>query len=223
MAVEALTDTQTNFVARATPEDLRQWEIGYFTTFPNQMLKINSAIMGQNWESVAPYRDGGRLRFPNYAGDLTARNSEPVDPFATFTVQLYWQVLGQARLPDLFDLSFVDESRLFVLGTGDEPDLPEDRLRTWQNPVNGTTYGAITFPDRTTSGEAMIARAARMTAWSNYCDGEARTATEEDDCDPNIDQGSRDFVTSGLLDYIELMRVMTDLTPMMDHGDPFDL
>ncbi len=221
MAIEALTDTRTNFVSRATPEDIRQWEIGYFTTFPDQLLRINAAIMGQSWDRVGPYAQNGRLRFPNYAGDLRERNDSPVDPFATFSIQLYWQVLGQARFPRLFDRSFIDESRLFFTG-GDAPDLPPERTRTWSDPTSGYTFAALDFPDRITAGEEMIDRAVRLTAWSNFCDEDASTEATEDDCDPNVDQGSRDFVTFALIDYLELMRVVADLTPLMDYGDPLD-
>jgi hypothetical protein len=221
MAIEALTDNETNFVARATPEDIRQWEIGYFTTFPDQLLTINSAIMSSNWERVGPYNQRGQLVFPNYAGDLSEDHGRPVDPFATFTVQLYWQVLGQARFPSGFDQSFLNHSRLFVEGLGATPNLPEERLVRYHDPFNGTTYIAVRYDDGG-SGAAMLDRALTMTRWSNHCDDAELTETTADDCDPNIDQGSRDFVTTRLNQYVELIRAMADLTPMMDYGSPYN-
>lgn len=222
MAIEALTDNSTNFVARATPEDIRQWEVGYYTTFPDQLMAINAAIMGQDWSRVAPYRRGGELAFPNYAGDLSQTHDAPVDPFATFTVQLYWQVLGQARFPTGFDRRFVDESRIYVEGTGAEPNLPEERKVRYRDPFNGTTYVALRY-DGDGAGAAMLDRVLRMTRWSNFCDADAETESTDDDCDDRIDQASRDFVSAQIPSYVELIRVMADLTPMMEHGDPYDL
>ncbi len=221
MAMEALTDTQTNFVARSTPEDIREWEVGYYSTFSKQLHRINAAIMSGDWSAVGPYIQGGRLQFPNYAADMVESHARPVDPFATFSVQLYWQVLGQARFPNNFNRSFVDESRLFIMGTGNAPDIDPERLVTYTDPLSGYTYGAISFDEQPGAGQSMIERAYRLTRRSDFCDEDTSTETTADDCEA-IDERSKAFVTTNLIDYLELLRVVADITPMMSYGNPYN-
>ena len=73
--------------------------------------------------------DDGHLRFPDYAADELGYRSDVLDPFASFTIELYWQVLGQARLRNAFGLSFASDARVFVLGTGATPEV--SRLTSW--------------------------------------------------------------------------------------------
>ena len=221
MAIEALSDSSTNFVARATPEDLRQWEVGYYNTFGDQLTRISTAMMSQNWSSVGPYLSNGVLVWPNYAGDLAQTHQAPVNPFATFTVQLYWQVLGQARFHDNFDQSFVDESKVFVLGTGMAPALPAEALVTFVDPLSGMEYGSLKFDGKVGSGQAVIDRANKMKSWSNFCDASGETANTADDCDGSVDQANRDYVTGFFLDHVEMVKLMTELSPMMNYSNPY--
>ncbi len=221
MAIEALSDSETNFVARSSPEDIRQWEVGYYSTFSEQIAKISAGIMSKDYSYIGPYMDlGGIMKFPNYAGALDEAHV-PVDPFATFTIQLYWQVMGQARFFDNFDQSFRDESRVFLLGTGVQPDLPEERLIRVRDPRSGLTYGAIRYPGEVGAGEALLERALQMLRWSTMCDGDESTAVVDDDCDPQFPQGQRRRVDPELLDHFELIKVMADLAPMMEFGSPY--
>lgn len=222
MAIEALSDSSTNFVARATPEDLRQWEISYYSTFGEQIARINEAMLSQEWSRVGPYYEDGKLKFPNYAGRLDEAHNAPVDPYATFTVQLYWQVLGQARFIDNFDQSFRDESRVFVIGSGSAPDIDPERLVTFTDPQSGITYGALRFPGRTGGAHAVLSRAMRLLPVSSYCDEGQKTPIADDDC-ANATPGFRNRADYALLDHIELIKVLADLSPMMGLGNPYDL
>ncbi len=224
MAIEALSDSSTNFVARATPEDLREWEVGYFTTFSEQIGRINRAIMSGDFAQIGPYVGfGGRLRFPNYAGVMEEEHVEPVDPYATFTVQLYWQILGQARFISTFDQSFRDESRVFVVGTGAAPDIDAERLTTFMDPTTGMTYAALRYEDRTGGATASLERANTLLRRSNYCDDEEKSAQTTDDCEPGISGTLRIRADVELLDHIELVKVLADIAPVMETGNPFDL
>jgi hypothetical protein len=224
MAIEALTDTQTNFVARSTPEDIRQWEVGYSSTFPDQMLELNSAIMSQSWGKFAPYLKDGQLHFPDYANPIPVSHAQPVDPYATFTVQLYWQVLGQARFPDAYGRSFLDESRIFLMGTGAAPDLDPTRLATFKDPWTGYTYGAGKMEHgagQDGSGEAMIERANLLLRRSDRCDDSLATLSTIDDCVAGLSAFDRAEATTELRDYIELIKVIADLSPHMSYGNPY--
>ena len=52
MAIQALTDSETYFVARATPEDIREWKVGFFSTFRDQLLEINRALMAGDYTAL---------------------------------------------------------------------------------------------------------------------------------------------------------------------------
>jgi hypothetical protein len=221
MAIEALSDSTTNFVGRSSPEDIREWEISYYSTFPDEIGRINTAILGQGWERIAPYYEDGQLLFPNYAGALDEEHEDIVDPFATFTVQLYWQVLGRARFPDNYDVSFVEQSRIFILGTGAEPDIVPERLATYSDPLSGHVYGAIRY-DGEGAAENMLLRANAMKARSDLCDNEDETATLDDDC-RSVEAGlTRAGVTAALLDWHEVLKTMVLVDSHMDFGDPYD-
>lgn len=225
MAIEALTDTSTNFVARSTPEDIREWEVGYANTFPNQILDLNSAIVGQSWGKFAPYLDGDDVMFPDYTNPTPATHAQPVDPYATFTIQLYWQVLSQARFPTAYGRNFVDESRVFILGTGHAPDLDQGRLVTITDPWTGYTYGAGMMEHGSTAenggGESMIEHANTLLRRSNMCDEDSSTTTTDDDCVSGLSRGQKIKATNGLQDYIELIKVVADLAPKMQYGNPY--
>ncbi len=221
MAIEALTDSSTYFVARSTPEDIREWEVSYYNTFPDQIARLSQAIMSQDWETVGPYMEGGELHFPNYGGDLSDEHATPIDPFATFTIQLYWQVLGQARFPNNYDRSFIQESRIFEVGSGRQIDLDEDRLTTFTDPDSGITYGAIHYTDRETAGDLMLQRARCLDAVGN---GEG---DPEDEC-PAFADGLPSRMPNPatarfeLDNYVELLEILADLSTVMDYGDPYN-
>ena len=226
MAIEALSDSTTNFVARATPVDLRQWEVSYYSTFAPQIAQINRAIMAGDYSRVAPYVSRRQLYFPNYTGALDETHDLPVDPFATFSVQLYWQVLGQARFPTNYDRSFIDDSRIFIVGTANAPDLDPDRIATLFDPISGQTFGALRIDGSEGAGEAMIASANHMLAYSTLCDDDEATANDDDDC-KSIPSDAGMFLTEEVAtrEYratLQLFRVVADLTVAMDYGDPYN-
>ncbi|MCA9539517.1 MAG: zinc-dependent metalloprotease [Myxococcales bacterium] len=223
MAIEALSDSETNFVARSSPEDLREWEISYYTTFGEQIDRISSALMSQNYAGVGPCLVDGKLKFPNFTGTLDdeCAGNAIIDPFATFSVQLYWQVLGQARFFGNYNQSFRDESRVFVIGTGREPTLDKDRLITFTDPTSGMTYGAIRYADHIGSGHAVLDRALKILRNSSWCDSEEGTVDNTDDCNAGLPPVGRRAADPELLDHIELIKVMADLSPMMDFGNPY--
>lgn len=221
MAIEALTDTRTNFVARSTPEDIREWEIGFVNTFPEQYKKLNTALMKQDFSAVGPYLDGDEVRYPDYTGDLDTARAGVVDPRATFTIQLYWQVMGQARLPNSYDQSFVDESRVWLEGTGRGPMLGDGEKVEFREPRTGYVYAAADLDDEVEgAAEAMIRRANLLMSKSEYCDDAGVTQLTEDDCEA-VEGRVREEATRELMAYIELIKVMEDLGPMLEYGDPY--
>ena len=220
MAVIALTDTRTNFVGRSTPEDIREWEVGYYNTFPEQIARINSAMMSQDFSQIGPYLENGVVKYPNYTGDMAQSNSGLVNPFATFSIQLYWQVLGQARFFSNFDQSFLDDSTVFVLGSGAAPTIDESKLYTFKDPVTNITYAAYKFDDHVGGGQDVLRRANAMRSRSNLCDSTNASSSTDDDCISS--SFSKDRADSEMKSHVEMIKVMADLNPMMRYGNPFN-
>lgn len=217
MAIEALTNADTFFVGRGSPEDLREWAVSYYSTFAPQLNELNRAIMSQDWDSMAPYMESDELTWPNYAGPLAARHTgDVVDPYAGFTIQLYWSLLGQLRFVDNWDPGFVDESRIWVLGSGDEPAIDVSELVTFRDPVSGITYGARRY-DGVGAAEALLERANRMLARSTYCDN-PDTAI----CPNPHDNWTREAVDVELAKTVELIKVMPSFGWMPYIGSPYN-
>ena len=221
MAIEALSDTRTNFVARSTPEDIREWEVGYFNTFGDQLLQLNQALMGQDYSTIGGYLDGNQLHFPDYSGDLDQVNTSIVDPYATFTIQLYWQVLGQARFPQGYDQSFMEDSRIWIRGLGNAPEIDEEYLVSFRDPWTGYVYETTTKGGESSAGQAMIDRANYLLARTDYCDDEDRTETPDDDCVDGVTSADRAAATNELRNYMELIQAIAYITPRLSHGNPY--
>jgi len=222
MAIEAMSDSNTNYVGRSTPEDIREWRVSYFNTFAEPIAKVSTALMAQDWSRVAPYLESGEVKFPNYAGALTEVHAQPINPSATFTIQLYWQVLGKARFVSNFDPSFAEESRVFEMGSGLEPTLPADELVTFTDPWSRLTYGAVSYPDHEGSGAAAIRHANMLLARSTYCDVDASTATLDDDCVAASGTYTPEALASQLRSYAELVKSMVHIDTIMEWGNPYD-
>jgi hypothetical protein len=213
MAMYALSDSETNYVARSTPEDIREWQIGFYSTFSDQIHKVNTAIMNQDWSKVAPYYEGGELRWPNYTGDLNTTHDRPVNPYATFTVQLYWQVLGLARFQKTYDQRFFEESQIWIKGTGNEPTLVGTATVEFADPVMGTTYVARMGNGELYAGQALLERAQSMYLHSSYCQGVTCQ-------DPQGDH-TRESVSVELRKVTQLINALTTVQRRMRFGNPY--
>ena len=176
MAIFALTDSETNFVARSSPKDLREWKVGYFNTFRDQILNVNRALMAQDYSVVGPYLEDGEVKYPNYSGALTTPNNtggnQLVDPAAGFTVQLYWNLLGNIFFSGNFDDQFALESSIWLYDA-DSEFAPEDRIAKFRDPDSFFTYAAIEY-DGAGAAEQMLARANELFAVSDLCSDENR-------------------------------------------------
>lgn len=219
MAIHALSDSRTNFVGRSTPEDIREWEVGYYNTFPEQIARLNAAMMSQDFSQVGPYWENGELKHPNYAGGLEESHSGTVNPYATFSIQLYWQVLGQARFFSNFDQSFVDDSAVFVLGSGTAPDVEVSKLYLFDDPTTGIVYAAYKFDGRVGAGHDILKRANLIKARSGYCDTHSKSDTSDDDCVSST--FSKERASAELLNELQMIKVMADLNPLMRFGNPY--
>jgi hypothetical protein len=84
---------------------------------------------------------GAKLMTPSWAQNNPA-TAKPriIDPAAGFTTQLYAALYGLAGFPASFDQSFVESSRIFVVGNGEAP-VPDAALM----PTPGTAGAEATY------------------------------------------------------------------------------
>src|SRR6185295_18260132 len=54
MAMEALTDASTNFVARDTAEDIREWRISFYDNYSDVMDDFFGGMLAQDYQAYAP-------------------------------------------------------------------------------------------------------------------------------------------------------------------------
>jgi hypothetical protein len=230
-AIMTLTRSDTNFVGRATPEDVREWLVGYYGTFTDQMLKLNYSMMSEDWSKTGPYIANGELKWPSYTGPLDVDVSTlgtPVTPFATFTVQMFWQVLGQIgwngrygavhHFNENFTRSFSDESNLLIKSAGNADIFGSSPTIEFTDPISGLTFFTKDYTainnGRPTAAEGMIDRANRMFKHSSYCDLGLS-------CEEPSGGWSKVAVDTEMGKYVQLMRIVADLNSLYVYGHPF--
>jgi hypothetical protein len=129
-AIEVLTDSQAYFTGRDTSTDVRLYAIGYVLPFRNQLLEKFGSLLSGDYRSLAPAlsEDGSSVQKPSWTLDPAALDRQRLlDPATGFTLQLYAGVYGLAGFPSTYDQSFVDATRVFVVGNGEAP-VPDSQL-----------------------------------------------------------------------------------------------
>ena len=219
MAMEAMMDSETNFVARANPIDIREWKVSYYNTFSESIRRIHAALQSGDWSRVGPYLDGNKkLVFPNYAGKLDELHANAVDPAADFTVQLYFALLGQANFMANFDRHFLDESQIWIEGTWKAPSLPAEATVSFVDPDTGLIYAALNRPIG--AGAAMIAHANLLRARSASCDATQLTAFTADDCVAGLKPEERAAADADMRKYLQLLQSIAEMSVAMQYGSP---
>ncbi len=226
LAMMAMSDSNTNFVARANPIDLREWRVSYYNTFSDNVRAINAAMQSGDWSRVGPYLDKGKIRFPNYTAALGQKHVAPVDPAADFTIQLYFSLLGQARFMTNFDRRFVDEAQVWIVGNWKAPEVGAQDQVTFTDPDSGLIFGALNRENG--AGAAMVAQANLLRSRSDLCDegpgGDSapKTATLADDCDLDVSGDDAVRATAGMRDYVQLIKAVAEMSFAMEYGSPLD-
>jgi hypothetical protein len=104
--------------------------------FRNQLLEKFGALLAGDYGSLAPRlsTDGRTVvkkswTLDGIAADQTGPQPAPplIDPATGFTLQLYAGVFGLSGFPSTFDQSFVDATRIFIVGNGEAP-VPDAQL-----------------------------------------------------------------------------------------------
>ena len=143
LAVQVLTDPETNFLGRDTSADVRQYQLNYYTSFAPSMRGLLRGLLSDDWSAIGARGMGrGALRFPTPIelanGGATG---SPIDPAASFSLQMYASVLGMALIPQTFDQSYMNESRIHVQGGAEGVSLTGPTVE-FVDPASGLTYVA---------------------------------------------------------------------------------
>ncbi|WP_053236233.1 zinc-dependent metalloprotease [Sandaracinus amylolyticus] len=148
IALQVLVDPTTYFLGRDTDADIRQYQINFGSSFGPSLTAFMEGVLAEDWTVVAPRDVSGELRYPT---PLEMQNgtmpSTPVDPNASFSIQLYSAVYGMAYIPQTYDQTFLNRSRIFVRGGAEEVEIdPTLPVIEFLDPESGLTYVAVSYP-----------------------------------------------------------------------------
>jgi hypothetical protein len=132
IALDTMSQMQAYFTGRDTSVDVRQYAIGYFIPYRRQIEEKFGALFSNDSQSLAPYFktvNGNVLpQNPSWVmADPTIVKKDKIDPVTGFTIQLYAGVYGLSSFTSGFDHTFIDTTKIYVIGNG-EADVPEDQL-----------------------------------------------------------------------------------------------
>lgn len=136
VALDILSQSQAYFIGRDTSTDVRKYAIGYILPFKSQIEEKIGALLASDFSSIAPYFTNKQTTVNNPGWALDSQNlaaragqTELIDPAGGFTLQLYAGLYGLSAFPTTFDHSFIDTTRIFVVGNGEAP-VPDSELLT---------------------------------------------------------------------------------------------
>jgi len=136
VALDELSQSQAYFTGRDTSTDVRKYAIGYILPFKAQIQEKIGALLASDFTSIAPYFNTAKTAVNNPGWALNSANlaargtpTDLIDPAGGFTLQLYAGLYGLSAFPTTFDHSFVDTTRIFVVGNGEAP-VPDSELLT---------------------------------------------------------------------------------------------
>jgi len=122
-ALDVLSQSQAYFTGRDTSTDVRQYAIGYVLPFKAQLEEKLGAMFAQDYQSFAPSWPSSSTEPPTMASwlmdDPSANRGELIDPQAGFTLNLFAGVYALAAFPGTYDHSFIDNTKIFVIGNGE--------------------------------------------------------------------------------------------------------
>ncbi|MFK8004220.1 MAG: zinc-dependent metalloprotease [Polyangiales bacterium] len=175
LALQVLLDPQTNFLGRDTAADVRSYQLSFYTTFGPSTESLMRGLVGADWSSISPRFDGDELIYPdplNLANLDEQLDGPPVDPNASFSIQLAAAVYGMAMIPETYDRGFFQRSRVW-LQNGPEGVTPADDVETvsFTDPETGLVYMAASYPDASGNergaGAQMIQQAQALLQWGS--------------------------------------------------------
>ncbi|MEM9073482.1 MAG: zinc-dependent metalloprotease [Myxococcota bacterium] len=148
LALQTLVDPESNFLGRDTAADVRRYQINFYSSFGPAVTGFFRGLMGEDWDAIGPRQVERDLSFPdplNLAGE--PMRGVPIDPNASFSIQLNAATYAMAQIPDTFDRTFFQRTRVWVIG-GPEAITPDPSISTveFTDPATGLVYVAASYP-----------------------------------------------------------------------------
>ena len=138
IALDMLSQSQAYFTGRDTSTDVRKYAIGYILPFKAQIQEKIGALLAERLHVDRAVLDAAATRSVQQpglvdepaehggaAGDAGASSTRRAASRCSCTPALY----GLSAFPTTFDHSFVDTTRIFVVGNGEAP-VPDVELLT---------------------------------------------------------------------------------------------
>ncbi len=243
MAIYALTDANTYFVARDTAEDIRQWRISFFDNYTTQLIDFFGDILSHKYDNFAPWFDADKptdkvvvdkngvqwingVAFRNYVTPTLdpkkPTNGGAVEASTRFTLQLYLLVYGMTEFHNNFDNEFIARGRLWKSGNKNGIEIKKtttiDGTVTFNDPFTGITYNGVKYKDGRGIAQRMLGYANKLKSRTKYCTTKPATGTPPADVCPDTAPLSTlmDKAATELYDYTQLLDVLVQLTNMYD-------
>ena len=168
LALEALFDPTTYFLGQDQSSDLRRYRVNYALDFGPQLEDLVGSLITGERPAFAPYELDGDVYFPDYADPDRALPplAVPINPAADFTLQLHTIVLALTLLPDTFDSSLINSTRIWLDGSGDEIETTRPVV-AHNDPDTGLTYEAASYIEGEGEDAVETGIAARMVGRAN--------------------------------------------------------
>jgi hypothetical protein len=191
LALEALFDPTTYFLGQDQASDLRRYRVNYALNFGPQLEELVGSLITGDRGAFAAYEMNDRVIFPDYADadrELPV-GAVPINPAADFTLQLHTMVLALALLPDTFDSSLINSTRIWLDGSVDEISTTREVV-SHNDPASGLTWEAVSYPEGEGQDVVETGIAARMIGRANRLVSLQEAAqTTIDGLDPGNDAG----------------------------------
>ncbi len=228
--VRTLADTFTNFFRLTDDTDTRQYDIGYYLAFQEEVIELTRDMM----YSALGYVRSGSI-YNNFVTDGNIRPQLLVDPrnfgndrvpdtttpriYARIPYNLLWQTLA---LQTIFNSNahdrhtdFVEYLTLVEKGSGDDRQFGDGAdTAEFVHPMTGSTYVAVQTDDGRSLAYDLVGLAQQILTqdWSP-----ARAAFE---ADPSNDAARQRFEDEdyALQNIVELMDDMRELKSWADYG-----
>jgi len=158
LALMVMVDPQTNFLGRDTAADVRRYQISFYSSFAPSVTGFLRGLLSSDWATVAPRLEAGELRYPT-ALELRdgSMGGTPLDPNASFSIQLFAATYGMAMIPETFDRTYFQQSRIWV-AEGAEAIGVTGPVVEFTDPATGLTYYAASYEDETGAETGPAAR-----------------------------------------------------------------